>query len=132
MKKRGNEKYIAAAIVIVSLMAIIVFSVNLSADAENARKITATMREYVLIMESQGCLTAQQQQELILKLEKIGMTNIVFNVNPLQKVNYGSEVTLSITGTVNVSNIVAYQDFELIREAGGIKVTKTLSSTAQY
>lgn len=131
-KREGSEKYIAAGIVAVVILALLVYSVNLSADAERGRKIENTLREYILIMESNGCLSAAQQQALTLRLEQLGMTDIIFNCNPQQKADYGGEVILSVTGTVEVSNIMAYRNFQLIREGGGIRITKEFRSTAQY
>lgn len=132
MKRKGSEKFIAAVLVLVVMLALLVYSVNLSADAEKGRRIEAVMREYILIMESNGCLSAAQQDALTLQLTGLGMTDIVYNDNPLQQAEYGGEVVLSVTGTVDVSNITAYRDFQLVRTDGGIRITKTIRSTAQY
>ncbi len=131
-KREGSEKFIVAGIVAVVIFALLVYSVNLSASAERGRKIENTLREYILIMESNGCLSAAQQQALTLRLEELGMTDIVFNGNPQQKAGYGGEVVLSVTGTVEASNITAYRDFQLVREEEGLRITKELRSTAQY
>lgn len=131
-EKRKGSQYIEAVLVLVVVLGLLVYTVNLSADAERGRRITAVMREYILLMESHGCLSAAQQQALTLRLESLGMTDIVYNVDPQRKADYGSEVVLSVTGTVEVSNITAYNNFQLVRAEGGIRVTKEIRSTAQY
>lgn len=131
-KQQGSGTFIALGFVLLVLFSILVYAVELSEDIEKSRAITATMREYVMIMESNGCLTSAQQQRLELELNNLGITNITFNADPLIKVAYGEEVTLSISGTVDALSIVGYKDFKLERASTGIGFTKTIKSTAQY
>lgn len=131
-KSKGEGQYIAFVLVLVVMLAVIVYTVNITADMERSRNISNIMREYVLKMESAGCLSAEQQQALVISLENLGMTDIVFNVNPLIQASYGDEVVLSVTGTVQVNNIMAYRNFQLVRDGNRVQITKTIKSTAQH
>lgn len=131
-KSKGEGQYIAFVLVLVVMLAVIVYTVNITADMERSRNISNIMREYVLKMESAGCLSAEQQQALVISLENLGMTDIVFNVNPLIQASYGDEVVLSVTGTVQVNNIMAYRNFQLVRDGNRVQLTKTIKSTAQH
>lgn len=131
-KSKGEGQYIAFVLVLVVMLAVIVYTVNITADMERSRNISNIMREYVLKMESAGCLSAEQQQALVISLENLGMTDIVFNVNPLIRASYGDEVVLSVTGTVQVNNITAYRNFQLVRDGNRVQITKTIKSTAQH
>lgn len=131
-KSKGEGQYIAFVLVLVVMLAVIVYAVNITADMERSRKISNIIREYVLKMESAGCLSAEQQQALVISLENLGMTDIVFNVNPLLQASYGEEVVLSVTGTIQVNNIMAYRNFQLVRDGNRVQITKTIKSTAQH
>lgn len=131
-KSKGSGQYIAFTIVLVVILAVLWYLLSLAVDLERSREIYAVMREYSLKMESNGSLTEEQQHELLLKLAEQGVTDIIFNVNPLVPAAYGEEVVLSITGTVPAGNIIAYKDFKLVKNGDHIQFTKTIRSTAQY
>lgn len=131
-KSKGEGQYIAFVLVLVVMLAVIVYTVNITVDMERSRNISNIMREYVLKMESAGCLSAEQQQALVISLENLGMKDIVFNVNPLIQASYGEEVVLSVTGTVQVNNIMAYRNFQMVRDGNRVQLTKTIKSTAQH
>lgn len=122
------------SILLVSLVVfgLMLYFISVFGDMEKGRRITETMRKYVLVMESNGCLTETEQQALVLELQEIGVKDIVFNEDPLRQVSYGGEVVLSITGTVDALQITGYQDFKLVHTGDGIRFTKTIKSTAQH
>ena len=68
-------------------------------------------REYMLIMETEGCLDASDQAALRTELESSGLRNISFSGTTTREVNYGDRIYLCISGTYD-DNILAF--------AGGI------------
>ena len=73
-------------------------------------------REYLLIMETEGYLSATEQANLIDELESYGLRNISLSGTTVSEVDYGDRIYLCISGTYD-ENILAF--------AGGIsKVTE--------
>lgn len=70
-----------------------------------------TVREYMLIMETEGYLPAADQTALIAELESYGLYNISLSGTNMREVNYGDRIYLKISGTYN-ENVLAF--------AGGI------------
>lgn len=68
-------------------------------------------REYTLIMETEGYLSAHDQANLISELESYGLYNITLSGTTTSEVEYGGRIYLKISGTYN-DNILAF--------AGGI------------
>ena len=73
-------------------------------------------REYLLIMETEGYLSASDQANLIDDLESYGLYNVSLSGTTVSEVEYGDRIYLCISGTYD-ENILAF--------AGGIsKVTE--------
>ena len=73
-------------------------------------------REYLLIMETEGYLSATDQANLIDELESYGLRNISLSGTTVSEVDYGDRIYLCISGTYD-ENILSF--------AGGIsKVTE--------
>lgn len=73
-------------------------------------------REYTLIMETEGYLSATDQANLISELEGYGLYNISLSGTTIREVDYGDRIYLNITGIYD-DNILAF--------AGGIsKITE--------
>ena len=73
-------------------------------------------REYLLIMETEGYLSATDQANLIDELESYGLYNISLSGTTVREVEYGDRIYLCISGTYD-DNILAF--------AGGLsKVTE--------
>lgn len=68
-------------------------------------------REYLLIMETEGYLSATDQANLIDELESYGLYNISLSGTTVREVEYGDRIYLCINGTYD-DNILAF--------AGGI------------
>lgn len=131
-RRKGYGELAAALIVIPIILSLVVYSLYLSSDQEKGRKLSDIMRQYVIVMESNGCLTPVEQQSLIMELEQCGASEIVFHSNPLNKVAYGEEVSLAISGKIDINAIVAYEDWGFVQQEGGGTFQKVMKSTAQY
>lgn len=131
-KRRGESNYIAFGVVLLAVIILIIANLDWSGAQVKGDRIVEVMRKYVLIMEGNGCLTLSQQQSLTEELERLGVTNITYHCNPLEKASYGEEVVLSISGEVNALKITSFDDLNVVRTQEGVRFSKTLKSTAQY
>ncbi len=66
-------------------------------------------REYILIMETEGYLSAADQASLQAELESYGLYNISLSGTTTSEVNYGDRIYLCISGTYD-DNILAFAD----------------------
>lgn len=66
-------------------------------------------REYILIMETEGYLSAADQGALQAELESYGLYNISLSGTTTSEVNYGDRIYLGISGTYD-DNILAFAD----------------------
>lgn len=66
-------------------------------------------REYILIMETEGYLSAADQVSLQAELESYGLYNISLSGTTTSEVNYGDRIYLCISGTYD-DNILAFAD----------------------
>lgn len=64
-------------------------------------------REYLLIMETEGYLTPQDQANLKAQLESYGLYNISFSGTTTSEVDYGSRIYLNISGIYD-DNILSF------------------------
>lgn len=131
-KRRGFEEFFAAPVILLFLFAVVFYFVNLTADMDKSRQLNLVLRRYTMLMETKGCLTVSDRDQLVLELEELGAGNIRFNGNPVEKVGYGDAVVLSISGELEAGSIVGYKDFAYVREGSSLAFEKTLQSTAQY
>ena len=64
-------------------------------------------REYMLIMETEGYLSATDQAALKSELESYGLYNISFSGTTTREVSYGDRINLCISGTYD-DNILSF------------------------
>ena len=57
-------------------------------------------REYLLVMETTGYLSAEEQAALTASLEEAGLSNVSLDGTTTVEVGYGSQIVLSISGTL--------------------------------
>ncbi len=67
--------------------------------------IYLTIGTYLKSIESSGCLTEEQKEQLVNELERYGMENINLEGTTLAHVPYGSKVTLRVRGRVHLSEV---------------------------
>lgn len=58
-------------------------------------------REYLLIMETEGYLSAGRQEELTASLAQAGLGGISLDGTTVTEVSYGDRITLRISGTLS-------------------------------
>lgn len=67
--------------------------------------IYLTVGTYLKSIESSGCLTEEQKEQLVNELERYGMENINLEGTTLAYVPYGGKVTLHVRGRVHLSEV---------------------------
>lgn len=87
-------------------------------------------RKYMLHMETDGYLTAENKNELIRGLESIGVRNISLAGTTMQSVEYGSEINLMISCDVEIENITM-EGFKIKKKIDSVRYSDTWSSTAK-
>jgi len=125
-KTNGDSTYVATMIsifVLVGLFAALFFSF---AQISAQNKIERCYRQYLLVMETQGCLTASAKAQLLTDLTALGLENIDLTGTTETEVAYGGTVTLHISGDLRVDK-VKESGGSLVkgREVVHIDITKT-------
>lgn len=63
-------------------------------------EVSQLARKYILVMETQGCLTEQVKAQMMAELEEIGLKNINITGTTLTPVDYGTNIFLFIRGNI--------------------------------
>ena len=121
-KEAGSiiENMLVALVGMVLTTAFLVIIFGAFASISDKWRMNQVAREYMLLMETEGYLTAEDKAELIKELEACGLYNISLSGTTVSEVGYGNRIYLKISGTY---------DNNVLRFAGGIsKVTTSPSA----
>lgn len=122
-KKEGSsviENMLVALLGIVMTTAFLVIVFGAFASISDKWNMNQVAREYLLLMETEGYLTATDKTNLIQELEECGLYNISLTGTTTSEVDYGTRIYLKISGKY---------DNNVLRFAGGIsEVTKSPTS----
>lgn len=121
-KEAGSiiENMLVALVGMVLTTAFLVIIFGAFASISDKWRMNQVAREYMLLMETEGYLTAEDKEELIKELEECGLYNISLSGTTVSEVGYGNRIYLKISGTY---------DNNVLRFAGGIsKVTTSPSA----
>lgn len=132
-KKDGNVGKMGVILVaLISMFILLMITVFSFADMEKKTDIDEVGRNYILRMESTGFLTNSDEGNMINDLKKLGVKNISTTGSTKSKVGYGKEVSLNISGKVEVTSYVFKDLFEIkkVDTPVNIKISKT--STAKH
>lgn len=66
-------------------------------------EISQICRKYILKMETEGYLTAENKASLLQELKALGMESIELNGSTMQPVTYGDTIVLKIKGNMKVN-----------------------------
>lgn len=73
-------------------------------------------RTYMLLMETEGYLTPDRQEQLTGELKELGVSGISYTGTTLTPADYGREVVLSVTGTIHTDGVTGISEhFQFIR-----------------
>ncbi len=102
--------------------------INIALQKENIS------RAYMLLMETEGYLSAENMAEMTRELNEIGVTDISFNGTTLAPAGYGNYIYLCVTGRVAVSGIMGLraESWSFEKGEGTIDFRIECKSTAKY
>lgn len=132
MKKDASitENMIVALLGIVITTALLTIIISLFANISDKWSIRQEARETMLVMETEGYLTADEQKRLLSSLEDLGLSNISLDGTTMSEVGYGSDIFLNIKGTYDNKRLVLVGGVSKIVNKGS-EVKISLSSTAK-
>ena len=103
-KKRGVGDMLVCVLSIVILSFILLMSIDAYRNMSLAIEKKNIERKYILLLETQGFLTTDNQKDLINDLKRIGVSDIkIESDTPLESGNhagYGQTVVLHVTGKI--------------------------------
>lgn len=110
-KKNGSivENMIVMLLEIVVVCAFLVIIFGAFSGISDKWGIRQVAREYILIMETEGYLSAADQASLQTELEAYGLYNISLSGTTTSEVDYGDRIYLRISGTYD-DNILAFAE----------------------
>ncbi len=110
-KKQGSivENMIVMLLEMVVVCAFLVIIFGAFSGISDKWGMRQVAREYILIMETEGYLSATDQTALRTELEACGLYHISLNGTTTSEVNYGDRIYLNISGTYD-DNILAFAD----------------------
>lgn len=116
-KDRGNVGNLLVTGIFILTMSILMMSFLDNLELiERKMEVNQIARQYILRMETKGCLSADDKDRLLLELENVGVTNVDLGITTTEEVGYGERVVLDIKGV-----LYGKQEF-----------TETRVSTAKY
>lgn len=93
--------------------------------------VNMIMRKYIIRMESNGYLTADDESELMEELKDVGMTNIDISGTTLSEVEYGETIYLYLKGDIS-KRVISLGDIKNgVWQDKDIHIEESLSSTSQ-
>lgn len=134
-KEKGNSNLVSGVftmIICIAAMTVICLYVISSTGILNTKSdVNMIMRKYIIRIESNGYLTADDESELMQELKDIGMTNIDISGSTLSEVEYGETVYLYVKGDIS-KRVVSLDDIKNgIWQDKNIHIEESLSSTSQ-
>ena len=101
-KSDGNIlDFLTVGIGVLAISIIVLASLNSMGLMLKKLEVSQIARKYILVMETQGCLTETVRGQMLAELSEMGLKDIDITGTTLQPVPYGSEIILCIKGTVS-------------------------------
>lgn len=137
LKKHQGGMFIGNMIIVITLIlvAIVLIMSYASWHSQLSAKDTVDLiaDSYIRSMESSGCLTDIQQDQLLNELESKGVTDIDLSGTTINSVEYGQKLVLHITGTLHFSGSQLVIDEQGIRfREGATKIIEITRSGTAY
>ncbi len=105
MKKSKSDGNVidlfSTAVTAILVAVVLVFYAGWMGNLRARDRIDTTARQYLLKMETEGCLSATAQSKLSSELTANGMTVIDLSGTTTAPVPYGQGITLYIRGSLN-------------------------------
>lgn len=110
-KLAGDANMISALIAVIPVMALVILSVMLFAQISLKQRAEWSLRQFMLSMEVDGCLTPDNRVLLMNKLDSLGAYDISLDGTTLSKRDYGDEIILSVKGKIRSPIISSIGDW---------------------
>lgn len=94
---------ISSLIALIPLMLMLAFSLQIFQQITIKQRAEWCMRQYMLSMEVDGCLTADNKVLLTQRLNDLGVYDLVFDGTTLNEAYYGEKILLSVKGKMKQS-----------------------------
>lgn len=132
-KEEGNmvENFGITGLLLIVCAILLIASINGNSTTHNKNQIDLIQRQYLLRMESQGCLTNSDKANLISDLENIGVKNITVDSSCSNKVKYGDYITLKFTADIPIK-VLKSEKLNLQNTVEYVNKTCSMTSTAKY
>ncbi len=95
-KQEASITYLSVFIAVMAVFLLIMLDVHTSVNINRFREVNQIGREYLLRMESDGCLTPEDRDDLETALRGTGYVKNVTISAPVTPAAYGQEITLKI------------------------------------
>lgn len=117
---------------ILAIIFILLMNISTTSAAAKRNRIEVIAHEYILRMESEGCLTDTLKQELISDLGNNGVENISISATT-RTACYGDKISLTIRGTlVTPSYKYDNRNFTIAKADANIRVSVTKKSVSRH
>ena len=120
---------IPSIITIVIAAILLIFYSTWVYNFESREYINSIVREYVLRMETRGCLTKEDKDMLFAELQNKGMEQICLDGTTLTPVENGDIVTLKISGEIKYKQFSFKDIFKWGEEGNNKKHIEVIQST---
>lgn len=128
----GTMDMIQVLVGILAIAFILLMNISTTSAAAKRSRIEVIAHEYILRMESEGCLTDTLKQELISDLENNGVENISISATT-RSVHYGDKISLTIRGTlVTPSYKYDSRNFTLVKTDANIRISVAKKSVSRH
>lgn len=118
-------------ICIMAMALICLYNISSTGILNSKSDVNMIMRKYIIRMESNGYLTADDESELMEELKDVGMTNIDISGTTLSEVEYGETVYLYVKGDIS-KRVISLGDIKNgVWQEKDIHIEESLSSTSQ-
>ena len=115
-KKKGLGNMLSCMVGMLFLFIVVFLGMDIYGRLNLAISKLRIERKYMLIMETDGCLTQDRQEQLTEELKQLGVSGISYTGTTLTPADYGCEVVLSVRGTIFTEGITGLSEgFQFIR-----------------
>lgn len=104
MEKREGSilDFLGVGITLLAMSVVMTTYLNCTELLITKAQVGQLARRYILRMETVGCLTEGDRQELMAELDRLGMRNTDLSGTTVEPVGYGETLVLRIRGTISV------------------------------
>lgn len=133
--KKDSGRIDDCLFVMVSLLFVVIISLVLFTGTETLQQkimINQIARQYILKMETEGCLQYADAEEMEKRLNEIGVTDVSFTGTTMSQTGYGMDIVLEFTGNLHCREISFTGLFSPEAADGTIPVHEKRVSTAKH